>query len=144
VEGRCEEAVFLRWDLTLNRQGLLVLVVVVVVGRCCCRSPVLWEQGVGWAFSRGGAKLRSQFPLKEARAQEGAQVRPVELVGEPRFLTSSAAVTVAPGALEMELATMVFSSVETFVEGQPNLISASLDRSRTILGNSELRMLSKC
>ena len=43
--------------------------------------------------------------------------------------------TIVPGALEMVLATTVFSSAETFVEGQPNLISASLDRCRTILGN---------
>ena len=69
---------------------VVVAVAVAVVGRCCGRLPVLWEQGVvGWAFSRGGARLRSEFPSsKEARAREGGQVKPAALVGEPRFLTS--------------------------------------------------------
>jgi hypothetical protein len=66
-------------------------------------------------------------------------------VGEEEgLLMSLAKMTVAPGALEMELATTVFSSVGIFVEGQPNPISASLGKCRTILGNSKLRMLSKC
>jgi hypothetical protein len=110
---------------------------------------VLWvfrQQEVVRVFSKGGARLpSSQIPSKEARAQEGEQVKPVGRVEKEEWLLKSfAKMTVAPGALEMELATTVFSSVEIFVGGQPNLISASLGKCRTILGNSRLRMLSKC
>ena len=57
LEGWCEEAIFLGWNLTLNSWGfvlMVMVVVVVVVGRRCRRSPV--EREVG---RRGGAAVVS-------------------------------------------------------------------------------------
>lgn len=77
LEGRCEEAIFLRYNLTLNSWGFVLVVVVVMVGRRCRRSPV--EQEVERAFSKGGAAVVS-VSFEGGSSPGGTQVKPKSVI----------------------------------------------------------------